>query len=85
MKPITLRNLPPEIARAVRKRTDKEKTSLNKTVIGLLEESLGGKPKQAPAIHHELDALAGVWTKRDAATFERALADQRRIDPELWK
>ena len=46
MKAITLRNLPPEVARTVQLRAKQKKTSLNKAVIGLLEESAGARQKR---------------------------------------
>jgi hypothetical protein len=87
MKVITLRNLPPEVARKIRQRADKEGISLNRAVIETLEEGLGvpGKKKKGPRIHRDLDFLIGTWSKEEAAEFNRALADQRRIDPEIWK
>ncbi len=63
-----------------------EKTSVNKAVIELLEESAGGKAKKkAPVRYHDLDHLAGTWTKEEAAAFDKLIAEQRMIDPELWK
>jgi predicted HicB family RNase H-like nuclease len=41
MKAITLRNFPPDIARTVQQRAKQKKTSVNKAVIELLEESAG--------------------------------------------
>ncbi len=87
MKAVTLRNLPPEVAKVVRKKAVEKGTSINKAVIGLLEESAGirrGKQKKK-TLHHDLDALAGSWTKREALEFDRALASQRAIDRDLWK
>lgn len=46
MKAITLRNLPPDVARTVQQRAKQKKTSVNKAVIELLEESVGGKEKR---------------------------------------
>ncbi|CBK40424.1 conserved protein of unknown function [Nitrospira defluvii] len=86
MKAITLRNLPPEVARTVQRRAKQKKTSVNKAVIELLEESAGGAAKKtAPVRYHDLDHLAGTWTTEEAATFEQLIAEQRPIDPELWK
>jgi plasmid stability protein len=80
-KAITLRNLPEPVARAVRERAAKYHVSLNKAVIQLLEEAMGasGPP------YHDLDHLAGSWSKEQADEFDRLLAEQRRIDPEDWK
>lgn len=87
MKAITLRNLPPELAKAVRREAERKRTSVNKAVISLLESKADvRKKKRAGKVNHqELDALAGSWTKNEAAEFDKALAAQRSIDPELWK
>jgi hypothetical protein len=86
MKAVTLRNMPPRLARAIRQKAQAEQTSINKTVIRLLEECVASKsPGNKKALHHDLDALAGSWNKKDAADFDRHLRSQRTIDPELWK
>jgi len=86
MKAITLRNLSPELARVIRRKAEEKGTSLTKVVMGLLEESAGirGKKKGAPA-HHDLDDLAGSWSKEEASAFDKALARQRAIDQGLWR
>ena len=59
---------------------------MNKAVIELLEESAGSKAKKkAPVLYHDLDHLAGTWTKEEAAAFDKLIVEQRTIDPELWK
>jgi plasmid stability protein len=86
MKAITVRNLPPAVARTIRERASREGISTNKAVISLLEEATGRKrPRGAAHVHHELDALAGAWSREESLEFERALREQRTIDPELWK
>ncbi len=86
MKAITLRNIPPEIARTIQRRAKQKKTSVNKAVIDLLEESAGKRAHtHAPVRYHDLDHLAGTWTESEADVFETLLAEHRRIDPELWK
>jgi len=86
VKAITLRNLPPDIAKTIRKKAQKEGVSINKAVIKLLEEGAGprSKAKGGKPLHHELDDLAGLWTREEATEFNKALARQRAIDPELW-
>jgi hypothetical protein len=87
MKAITLRNLPRELEKAVRKEADRKRTSINKAVISLLErntEAHKRKKRQIKA-YDDLDALAGSWTAKEAAEFDKSLVSQRTIDPELWK
>ena len=85
MNPVTLRNLPLEVARVVRKRAQERRTSVNKAVIQLLEEGLGVAGKAPKLLHHDLDALAGSWTKTEGRAFDEALDSQRAIDPDVWK
>ena len=84
MKVITLRNIPTPVARLIEKRSARSGLSLNKTVIRLLEELLAAEPGEA-AEHRDLDELAGAWSDEDAREFDRILAEQRRVDTELWE
>ena len=87
MKAITLRNLPPELAEAVRKEAERKRISVNKAVISLLERKAEGSKRKAAQTreYDDLDALAGAWTRKEAVEFDKALAAQRTLDPELWK
>jgi hypothetical protein len=85
MGAITLRNLPPAVAKAVRDKARREKLSLNKAVARLLEEATGGSTGQKKVVHHDLDKFFGTWTKREADAFDASLHDQRQIEPEMWK
>jgi hypothetical protein len=49
------------------------------------EEGLPISQKAAGQYHDDLDHLAGTWSDEEAAEFDAALAEQRKIEPELWK
>jgi plasmid stability protein len=83
MKAITLRNIPPEVARKIRQRAARRRTSVNKAVLSLLEERLGTAEHKVE-FYHDLDALAGSWSREEAEAFDRILESQRGIDPEIW-
>lgn len=85
VKTVTLRNLPPALAREVRRRAEENDISLARAVISLLEERLGLSRPASPRTYHDLDELAGSWTEDEAAAFDEALQQQRRIDPDLWR
>ena len=86
MKIVTLRKIPPEVSKVIERRAKERGTSINKAVIGLLEEAAGISRKgRGSTFYHDLDALAGSWTKEEAAMFEEVLRKQRRVDPELWQ
>ena len=78
----TVRDVPSHIDRALRRRASDEGKSLSQ----LLREALtkeAGADVAAPALDHALDALAGAWD--DDPEFDRAIADQHRIDEGMWR
>lgn len=87
MKQITIRGIPPHVEKAVKKEAERRKTSLNKAIVSILEKAAGasetGKKKQM--LYHDLDHLAGLWAREEAAEFDKALDAQRKIDAGLWK
>lgn len=83
MKAVTLRNVPPELADRLEQEAATNGTSMNKTVIRLLQRATGLARRRRR--HHDLDHLAGSWKKQEAQEFERELNRQRQIDPELWE
>ena len=87
MKAITVRNLPPRVAREVKRRAKEDSTSLNGAVLRLLEERLGMQVRGASGktVHRDLDFLCGAWSEQEASEFDKSLASQRTIDTELWK
>jgi len=82
MKVVTLRNVSPELADLLEKEAAAAGTSMNKTVIRLLERATGIAGRRRH--HRDLDHLAGSWSAEEARDFERELARQRRVEPELW-
>ena len=84
MKALTLRHLKPELARAIERKAHEAGSSLSGAVIALLELATG-LAKKRQAAHHDLDHLIGSWSTADAHAFDKDLARQRKIDPELWK
>lgn len=83
MNAITVRNLPPAVAKAVREKARKEGLSLNKAVVKLLEEATGAEPTKD--LHHDLDHHAGSWSEDEYREFMEVLREQRQVDPEMWK
>ncbi len=85
-KAVTLRSLSPELTQELRRRALQSGQSMNKTIGAVLEAALlGPRPKAAATVHHDLDWFFGSWSQEQAAEFDRALAEQRVVEPELWK
>jgi len=84
MKAITLRNIPPEVQRAIRAKAKELGISMNRAVLELLQERIG-KSRKRGTKYTDLDHLFGAWSQAEADEFDQALAEQRRIYPEDWR
>jgi hypothetical protein len=81
MKRIILRGVPPALERVLVRGASESGVSLGRVVISLLEQATGLRGKRR-LLHHDLDALAGAWTTKEAATFDKGVG--RRIELEVW-
>jgi hypothetical protein len=77
----TLRDVPPRLDVELRERARREGKSLNQVAIEAMAQALGIAGTKSP--RRSLDDVAGTW-KKDAVV-ERALDDQDRVDPKMWK
>ena len=82
MKHLTVRNLPPRVARALEEEKRRRGLSLNRTVIELLGQGLGVSRHRRS---NGLAQLAGGWSEADLADFEAATADLETIDQDMWR
>jgi plasmid stability protein len=80
---LTIRNLPPEIEQAIRRRARERHISINQSITELLSEAMG-IPKSGEK-QRDLSDLAGTWSDEEAQEFEEALRRQRGIDEEIWQ
>lgn len=86
MSSLSIRGLDEKAMAELKKRAAREDASVNTLVLQLIEQGLGLR-RARPALrrHGDMDALAGAWTKSQAARFERATAAFSEVDPGLWK
>lgn len=83
MKHLTIRNVPPQLARALEKEKKRRGISLNKMVIELLCQVLGvGK---GGLRRNGLKRLAGSWSAEEQARFDAAVAPLEAVDEDLWR
>ena len=77
----TLRKIPARLYEALRRTAREQNRSLNEVAIDALMRAFGlaGQPIK----HRELGDILGSW--QEDPELERALADQRKVDAELWQ
>jgi hypothetical protein len=78
----TLRNIPLDLDRALRKTASQQRKSLNQVAVEALRRA-AGLDEGRPVKRRDLADIAGTW--KDDAEIDAALAEQRQIDPEMWR
>jgi hypothetical protein len=74
----TIRGIPAEVDRALRKKAAQLKISLNQLVVNELTQATIGRPRKA-----DFSGLVGQWSPDPA--FDEVIAAQRQIDWDKWK
>lgn len=77
----TIRKVPNAVDAALRRRAQEQGKSLNEVAIEALVRGAGVSGERRR--QRDVRDIAGTWANDRA--FDRALADQDAIDPELWR
>lgn len=77
----TIRGIPPAVDKALRKRAKSTGKSLNEAVIDALADGVG--VSEVRRKRRDLSDIIGTWV--EDKDFDDAIADQHRIDDDLWK
>lgn len=80
---LALRGIEPDLRSALEAEAVRTGTSLNALVLRILRESLG--LSRVADLCHDLDALAGVWSREEADGFTEAIRCFEEIDRSLWE
>ncbi|HMR73915.1 MAG TPA: hypothetical protein PKD61_02345 [Polyangiaceae bacterium] len=75
---LTIRNVPPEVAAALKKLSQERNESVNATVVQILKQALGIDERRTRLQRYT------TWTADEAQAFDAALAEQRRVDERDW-
>jgi hypothetical protein len=77
----TIRRVPKLVDDAIRERARSTGKSLNEAVVDVLADGAG--VKGTPRKRRDLRDIAGSW--KPDKTFDSVLAEQDRIDKDLWR
>ena len=83
MKTMTIRNVPMELAAALEAEKRRRGLSLNRTVLLLMQETLGVSTGRNRS--NGLRRLAGSWNEDEFGNFEQAVAPFAEVDEDLWR
>lgn len=80
MPNLSVRGLDTATLARIRSVARRRRVSVNRVIVETLREQYAaGQPE-----YHDLDALAGTWSKEEAEEFEAAIAPFGEVDAELW-
>ena len=83
---LTLRGLDRPLQQQIRTLARRERISLNKAALRLLEKGAGTGTRQVnDRIGHSLDHLIGTWSEAEAKKFLASIQSCEQIDEELWE
>ncbi len=85
MKTISIRGIDPELDRAIKSRAQQNNMSANEWVLQVLRKAAGTGKDLILKKYHDLDALAGGWSKDETAAFKKNTMIFERIDAGPWK
>jgi hypothetical protein len=84
-KQLTLRGLGGPLEREIRDLARRERISLNKAALRLLEKAVGvGERTDADRIGRSLDRFIGTWTDDQADELLDSIRSCGQVDRDLW-
>lgn len=84
MKTLTLRGVTPDLAEQLRRRASRQGKSVNRFIVEMVEDKVWGDAVGKPREHHDLDHLFGSLSEEDARQIDKAVAESRTVDEEVW-
>lgn len=85
MKTITIRGIDAELDRLIKTRAQQNNLSVNQWVLQALKKVTGTAKEPVFKKYHDLDHLAGGWSRDEAKEFRRNTRMFERIDEDVWK
>lgn len=62
-----------------------QNVSLNQLILLVLRCKVGLSNQRPKTLHHDLDKLAGTWSKEEEQQFLQSIGDFSKIDKEMWQ
>ena len=79
----TLRNIPKKVDQILRQRAKDQGRSLNEVALEAMALGAGVSANGVRVRHMDLSDIAGSWV--EDPEFDKIMAEQDTIDPEMWR
>ena len=80
-----LRGIPREAMLSLKKQAKNQEMSVNLLILKMIQMSIGYAQPIKMATYHELDALAGAWSAKEADEFSKNTEQFENIDKDIWQ
>lgn len=85
MKTITIRGIDSELDRVIKSSAQQNNLSVNQWVLQALKKITGTGKTPVFKKYHDLDNLAGGWSKEETEAFNENTQIFEKIDEDVWK
>jgi hypothetical protein len=85
MKTITIRGIDQTLDGMIKKNATENNMSINQWILSSLKKISGLEKEPVFKKHHDLDALAGGWSRKEASEFRKNTGIFEKIDEDIWK
>lgn len=85
MKTVTIRGIDAEMDQMIKSKAEQSNLSVNQWLLQALKKITGTGKEPAFKKYHDLDSLAGGWSKEETKTFNKNTQIFERIDKGVWK
>jgi hypothetical protein len=86
MNTFTLRHIPPQVERSLRRLAFESHQSLNKTAIGLLAKATGTLPEEKKSRkRRDVKSVLRRWSAKEHENFQKNTKLFEAIDKEIWR
>ena len=80
---MSIHDLDETLATLIRERARAQGTSLNQTIKRLIEEALGVRITRNRH-RKDFEKFCGMWSKREAAAFDKSTSEFGKVNAEDW-
>jgi len=85
MKTISIRGIDTETDRVIKSRAQQDNLSVNQWILQALKKVAGTGREPRFKKYHDLDHLAGTWSREETREFCKTMSMFEKIDGEIWK
>ncbi len=85
MKTVTIRGIDSDLDRVIKSRAEQNNLSVNQWILQALKKITGTGKEPVFKEYHDLDALAGGWSREETEAFRKHTRMFEKIDRDVWK